>query len=134
MAKHIHIHVGKKTSDRKVRDGLKEDYLEWAKSKGKDPQSRITFKQYVRANGVNPAEEARLEKEARIGSAARDSPSLGTGTLKYRVAKRGGGMWDAGTKIKILRSVGSGLFQIELPDGDMERVGSSSIDNYEAVK
>ncbi len=57
---------------------------------------------------------------------------LGTGTLKYRVAKRGGGMWEAGTKIKILRSVGSGLFQIELPDGDMERVGRSSIDNYES--
>jgi len=79
MAKHIHIHIGKKTADRRTQD------------------------------------------------------TLGTGTLKYRVAKRGGGMWGAGTKVKILRSVGSGLFQIELPDGDMERVGRSSIDNYESV-
>lgn len=56
-----------------TKDSLLSDYDSWAKKKGLDPQSRITFKKYVREERITPATEARLEKEANIGQASRDA-------------------------------------------------------------
>lgn len=84
MAKHIHIHVGKR---KPTRDSLSSDYYAWAKSKSKDPQSRLTFKQYVREKGLNPNSEKQLEREAKIGT--KDSDHVAIKKEGYQARKAG---------------------------------------------
>jgi hypothetical protein len=71
MSKHIHIHINApvvKTRDVEAPAYSKEAYRAWAKEKSLDPQSRVTFKKYVREKGLNPTTESLLERSANIGS------------------------------------------------------------------